>query len=65
MMYTIRHCCTAALLVHATFQSAAQDLYKGAAEMERTGVANTITYVMLLGDNDYDTRIREALAKLK
>lgn len=39
----------------------AQVLYQTPKEMERRGLANTTTYVQLLGDADYDNRIREAL----
>ena len=40
----------------------AQMIFKDAADMERRDLANTTTYVQLLGDSSYDARIQATLA---
>jgi len=40
----------------------AQTLYQSGTELERRAFASTTTYVQLLGDPDYDKRLRDALS---
>lgn len=46
-----------------TVAGQAQTLYQSGRELERRGFSTTTTYVQLLGDPDYDKRLREALSE--
>ncbi len=50
------------LTVLGTCAAQAQTLYLSGKELERRAFSSTTTYVQLLGDADYDRRLREALS---